>query len=81
MMIVVYNMEAKSHLLIANLRTFFEKYEIYLYELLETRKWRAYFTVSGESREIFKLQIVFFIFLFCFIIRSRINTNDRINIY
>jgi len=42
MMIVVYNMEAKSHLLIANLRTFFEKYEIYLYELLETRKWRAF---------------------------------------
>ena len=61
MMIVVYNMEAKSHLLIANLRTFFEKYEIYLYELLETRKWRAFSLFQGRAEKY--LSYTFFFFL------------------
>jgi hypothetical protein len=60
MMIVVYNMEAKSHLLIANLRTFFEKYEIYLYELLETRKWRAFSLFQGRAEKYLSYKLFFF---------------------
>ena len=60
MMIVVYNMEAKSHLLIANLRTFFEKYEIYLYELLETRKWRAFSLFQGRAEKYLSFKFFFF---------------------
>ena len=61
MMIVVYNMEAKSHLLIANLRTFFEKYEIYLYELLETRKWRAFSLFQGRAEKYLSYKLFFFL--------------------
>jgi hypothetical protein len=60
MMIVVYNMEAKSHLLIANLRTFFEKYEIYLYEFLETRKWRAFSLFQGRAEKYLSYKLFFF---------------------
>ena len=63
MMIVVYNMEAKSHLLIANLRTFFEKYEIYLYELLETRKWRAFSLFQGRAEKYLSYKFFFFLIL------------------
>ena len=62
MMIVVYNMEAKSHLLIANLRTFFEKYEIYLYEFLETRKWRAFSLFQGRAEKYLSYKLFFFFF-------------------
>jgi hypothetical protein len=61
MMIVVYNMEAKSHLLIANLRTFFEKYEIYLYEFLETRKWRAFSLFQGRAEKYLSYKFFFFL--------------------
>ena len=60
-MIVVYNMEAKSHLLIANLRTFFEKYEIYLYEFLETRKWRAFSLFQGRAEKYLSYKFFFFL--------------------
>ena len=63
-MIVVYNMEAKSHLLIANLRTFFEKYEIYLYELLETRKWRAFSLFQGRAEKYLSYKLFFLFFYF-----------------